>query len=179
MNSSELEYKLKKYTYKLRHAKNRREAESYQQKLQQYHSLGRTNQRGGDGHDAAIAKADAAFEAIKKQLGESSQSGEIAADFNNKAKAAKAEFDRLQESHNKLCSNNDAFVKYVGEELPKKLELLQAAPCKIDGLTFPEFTAQLCGASVKPTQSAQGATSSDVVPAAAPVATGGKSSIWW
>ena len=47
MNNSNLNYKIHKYTHKLKHAQNRAAAEVYQNKLQQYHGLMRTQMSGG------------------------------------------------------------------------------------------------------------------------------------
>ena len=47
MSLDSLDHKISKYTYKLKHAKNRNEAEEYQQHLQHYHNLKR-GMKGGE-----------------------------------------------------------------------------------------------------------------------------------
>ena len=54
MSSESLDHKISKYTYKLKHAKNRNEAEEYQQHLQHYHNLKRGGMRGGQNDAAAL-----------------------------------------------------------------------------------------------------------------------------
>lgn len=39
--TDKIKYKIQKYTYKLKHAKSRKEADVYQDKLQYYHGLNR------------------------------------------------------------------------------------------------------------------------------------------
>ena len=47
MSEESVEYKIQKYTYKLKHAENRKTASHYQDKLQHYHKLNRMNMQGG------------------------------------------------------------------------------------------------------------------------------------
>jgi len=69
MNSEDLDYKIRKYTIKLRNADSKRKAHHYQRKLQQYHQI---NQFGGFiNDDDKIMKnlktsIDKAFEESKK-----------------------------------------------------------------------------------------------------------------
>lgn len=52
MDTSNVKYKIKKYTSKLKHSKNLKEAESYQDKLRYYHTM---NQKGGaDGPQSLV-----------------------------------------------------------------------------------------------------------------------------
>ncbi|QKF94230.1 hypothetical protein QKU48_gp0772 [Fadolivirus algeromassiliense] len=145
MNSSGLEYKLKKYTYKLKNAKNRREAELYQQKLQHYHSLNRT-QRGGDGHEEAIKIADKAFEETVKRL-QNNTNPDVMNKLKERNQAALDLFEELKKSESNLCDNNAKFKDYVERIIPEKLLKLEATSCNINTeeiLNIDAFKTKLC-----------------------------------
>ena len=131
MTEETLEYKIQKYTYKLKHAKNRKIANHYQDKLQHYHKLNRMSMNGGGFGDDLKKKA----EEVSKKLQHTAQnvftnvSAQIdqqIKELNNdpKANALIEELNTLKTSGSKLAV--DEINKQMGNITDKIANFMKA-----------------------------------------------------
>ena len=119
MSNQNIDYKIKKYTSKLKHSNDFEQAEVYKNKLDFYHKF---NQSGG-GAEEHKHKATAALEALKNKLGQD-------VNIKDKIEALEATVNNYKKklieliSENKLYANTlDELLNQMGDIKPGEVDL--------------------------------------------------------
>ena len=124
MSNNSLNYKIQKYTYKLKHAKTKSTAETYQSKLQEYHNQIRINLKGGNANETLQTlgeKLQTQKNQIQKKIEEIGKvSGVNTKDLEIQLKAIG---DKIAEIKNRIQLDGEALEKFNKhtEEVDKQI----------------------------------------------------------
>jgi hypothetical protein len=158
MSKNGVNYKIEKYTYKLKNAHTRRDAELYQNKLKHYHGVNRSgiNMYGGEGGEGEVKLSDipAALMPLKNRLDEVSDSlkGKIdeiskeqnieqtdfSANLNNLKKflETNVETNKKNESEYKQkCAENQMYNTHV-TTVSEQIKNLKRGDCKVGDISI-------------------------------------------
>lgn len=157
MQSNDINYKIQKYTYKLKNAKSHRDIDLYQTKLQEYHKANR-NMQGGEGEsDQVKQQIKASQEALRSKLTETGKASVYEKEkvdsamqgLQKKIKTVGADFEELNKDKVALCNN----TTYLMEGINKLKPGCTAEDFNIDTdvlLDDKKFIKSVCGQEKEP-----------------------------
>ena len=128
MEGDAIEHKIEKYVHKLKHAKTRKEAETYQEKLQHYHKMNRVGggQKGGNVFDDLVGQFKDAKEKAETGFTEQVNIAQRGVTEHNNIvnKAIGSIGDALNIIKNKVAELSKAVevIRQTKEELQKELD---------------------------------------------------------
>jgi len=126
MQSNDINYKIQKYTYKLKNAKSHRDIDLYQTKLQEYHKANR-NMQGGEGEsDQVKQQIKASQEALRSKLTETGKASvyekekvDLAmGELQKKIRTVGADFNELNNDKVALCNNTTNLMEGINKLKP-------------------------------------------------------------